>query len=627
MTKRPLSKDEKRQERMRKKLYERTKKEIAQGKYFESKREENVVHWCTFFRRNIHRFATNYLGIKLHLFQMIAMYLMNISPTVVLLCARAFSKSFITALWACCVCLLYPNSKIVATALTKKQASLLVKEKIQKELMKMSPRLASHIKEIKTSQNDIEVIFENGSSFICCVCGEQSRGIRSTVLLIDEFRLVDKEVLDSVLVPTEIARPVPYLKLPKWEEYLEILQEEPREVYLSSAYYKSHWMWNLIRQTFKNMYSSRNDESMNGMIICADYELTIQHGIKTKKQMIKAKKQCDDMTWEMEYLNLMSGGAEGQYYTYDLINHSQVLKKAFYPLTLEEYYNSKQPNYNKTERFGYIPKEEDEVRILSMDIAVAKSTSKKKNDFTDIKAIRATRKDDIYIRQEVYSEGHEGVPVIEQALYLKRLYFDFEADWIVLDGRTYGIDLIDQLARPTYDAERETSYPAMKVFNEDTPSAKDLGERCKDPNAIACIYAFIASNERNHIMHTNMKDALLSGKFKCLKSNLVAKDEYLRGRKEYIFADGREKARLEAPYIYSDMTLNEMISLSRDETKAMITLKEPNTGTKDKYIARAMGNYFITNFLETKLTKKENYNMDDWYKVSLVGGYKQTFRI
>lgn len=509
----------------------------------------------------------------------------------------------------------------------KKQASLLVKEKIQKELMKMSPRLTSHIKEIKTSQNECEVVFENGSSFICCVAGEQSRGIRSTVLLVDEFRLVDKDVLDSVLVPTEIARPVPYLLLPKWEEYTEILQEEPREVYLSSAYYKSHWMWNLVRQTFQNMYSSRNDESMNGMIICADYELTIHHGIKTKKQMIKAKKQCDDMTWEMEYLNLMSGGAEGMYYTFDLINHSQVLKKAFYPLTLEEYYNSKQPNYNKAERFGYIPKEEDEVRILSMDIAVAKSTSKKKNDFTDIKAIRATRKDDIYIRQEVYSEGHEGVPVIEQALYLKRLYFDFEADWIVLDGRTYGIDLIDQLARPTYDAEREITYPAMKVFNEDTPSAKDLGDRCKDPNAIACIYAFIASNERNHIMHTNMKDALLSGKFKCLKSNLVAKDEYLRGRKEYIFADGREKARLEAPYIYSDMTLNEMISLSRDETKAMITLKEPNTGTKDKYIARAMGNYFITNFLETKLTKKENYDMEDWYKVSLVGGYKQTFRI
>ena len=130
----------------------------------------------------------------------------------------------------------------------KKQASLLVKEKIQKELMKMSPRLASHIKEIKTSQNDIEVIFENGSSFICCVCGEQSRGIRSTVLLVDEFRLVDKEVLDSVLVPTEIARPVPYLKLPKWEEYLEILQEEPREVYLSSAWLIDNTITNILKK-------------------------------------------------------------------------------------------------------------------------------------------------------------------------------------------------------------------------------------------------------------------------------------------------------------------------------------------------------------------------------------------
>ena len=146
--------------------------------------------------------------------------------------------------------------------------------------------------------------------------------------------MVDKDVLDAILVPTEIARPVPYLLLPKWEEYTEILQEEPREAYLSSAYFKSHWMWNHIKRTFKNMYDSRDDEHMNGLIICADYELTIHHGIKTKKQMIKAKQQCDDLTWSQEYLNLMSGGAEGQYYNFDLINHSQVLKKAFYPLTL-----------------------------------------------------------------------------------------------------------------------------------------------------------------------------------------------------------------------------------------------------------------------------------------------------
>ena len=59
---------------------------------------------------------------------------------------------------------------------------------------------------------------------------------------------MDKEVLDSVLVPTEIARPVPYLKLPKWEGYLEILQEEPREVYLSSAWLIDNTITNILKK-------------------------------------------------------------------------------------------------------------------------------------------------------------------------------------------------------------------------------------------------------------------------------------------------------------------------------------------------------------------------------------------
>ena len=56
--------------------------------------------------------------------------------------------------------------------------------------MVMSPNLRREIKNIKTGQNAIEVIFHNGSSFIASVAGEQSRGLRSTILIADEFRLV-----------------------------------------------------------------------------------------------------------------------------------------------------------------------------------------------------------------------------------------------------------------------------------------------------------------------------------------------------------------------------------------------------------------------------------------------------
>lgn len=152
--------------------------------------KEKLINWTTFYRRNIHRFAEHYLGIQLHLYQKIMLYLMHLSPLVILLCARGIAKSFITALYACCVCILYPNSKILATALTKKQGGLLVVEKIQKELMVMSPNLRGEIKDIKTSQNAIEVVFHNGSSFIVSTADDKARGLRSTCLIIDEFRLV-----------------------------------------------------------------------------------------------------------------------------------------------------------------------------------------------------------------------------------------------------------------------------------------------------------------------------------------------------------------------------------------------------------------------------------------------------
>jgi hypothetical protein len=631
MGSRTLTREERRVKVLREELNKRTRKEVTEGKYFENKREENVIHWCTFYRRNIHRFATDYLGLGLYLFQMIALYIMNMSPMVVLLCARAFSKSFVTAVYSICVCLLYPRSKVICTAYTKKQASLLIKEKIQKELLDMSPRLREHIIDIKTSQNEIEVLFDNGSSFIACVCGEQSRGIRSTVMICDEFRLVDKSNLESIIQPTEIARPVPYLKLPKWSDYVELLQEEPRELYLSSAYYKSNWLWNHVQMAFKNMYSSKSDEEMKATVLCSDYELTIHHGIKTREQMRRAKQQCDDDNWLMEYCNICIGGAEGQYYTWELVSKAQQLKKAWYPMTLEEYYSSKQKGYDKTQRFGYIEPEKEEVRIISMDVAIAKSTSKKKNDFTDIKCIRAIRKDNKYLRYEVYSEGHEGMPIWEQARRLNQIYEDFSENgkidtYIVVDGRTYGTDLIDELARKIYDEERNTTYLPMKVFNDDCQSAKDLAIRCKDSSARPCIYAFVGDSQKNHIMHTNMKESLLSGKFKSLKSILIIKDEFLRGRKEYVWATGKDKVRIEAPYLYSDLTLNEMINLSRDEAKPIIKLEEPSTGTKDKYIARAMGNYFITNWLEIKLTKKKSNDLSDWVNVTLVSGYKQSNR-
>lgn len=102
-------------------------KDMPKAKSSEEKnkeREEKVVDWTTFYRRNIHYFIEDYLGLRLKFFQKFLVYFMHLCPLVILLCSRGTSKSYITAVYSCAVSILYPNSKILIVSLTKSQAGL-----------------------------------------------------------------------------------------------------------------------------------------------------------------------------------------------------------------------------------------------------------------------------------------------------------------------------------------------------------------------------------------------------------------------------------------------------------------------------------------------------------------------
>lgn len=556
--------------------------------------EDNIIDWTTFYRRNIHRFIEHYFGIKLHFFQKIMVYLMNLYPLVILICSRAVSKSFTTSVFGCAICVLYPNSKVLVTAKTKKQAGLLISEKIEKELMNMSPNLKREIKKISTSNNAIEVIFHNGSSFIAGVSGEQSRGLRSTILITDEYRLVEKSILDSVLIPTEIQRPTPYTMKKEYQH----LVEEPREIYLSSAYFKSHWIWEHIKSGVKDMYKNE------AIVFATDLATTLKHGIKTKRQLIRARNQSDSFTFDMEYNNLMIGGGENQYYSFDLVSSAQKIQKAWYPKTLEDYVS------NKKNRFGDIKKQDGEIRVVCMDIAVSETTTKVKNDFSCIKCIRALPSRNKYERQEVYIECFTGWTIEKQAIRVRQIMEDFKADYFAFDGRTYGTMMVDEMAKVLYDEERDIEYPPIRVFNEGT-----LKDRCKNKNAIPIMWAFTASSRSNNLLHTSMKGNLIDGKYKMLISSHTCVDTYLINKSEYQKANSEQRVLYESPYTYSDVTLTEMINLSQTFVGGSeIKLEEPPSGTKDRYITSAIGNLFIQEELDLKLqdNNKEEEDLMDY---------------
>ena len=132
--------------------------------------------YVAYWRANIHRFAMDYLNVNLHVFQIILLYMMDKNTFFMFIASRGLGKSFLISIYCCCRAILYPESKIIVGAGSRGQAKLLISQKIEKELMSMSPMLRKEIKEIRCGANEAKVVFWNGSTIEAVVSGDGSRG-------------------------------------------------------------------------------------------------------------------------------------------------------------------------------------------------------------------------------------------------------------------------------------------------------------------------------------------------------------------------------------------------------------------------------------------------------------------
>lgn len=444
------------------------------------------------------------------------------------------------------------------------------------------PNLCREIKDIKVGANQTEVIFHCGSSIVVVPANENARGFRATVMIYEEFRMIKKSVVDSILSPFLIVRPVPYLSNPKYSH----LQEEPMEIYISSAWLKGHWMFDTIKLAVKDMY-----QKGEALFYGVDYSITMKHNIRTRKQMLKEKKKLDTTTFAMEYQNLMIGQGEDAFYPYEMLNRVQTIKKSFYPRKDLDVIEDKKNKYD-------IPKQSGEVRIVSVDIAMV---VRKGNDNTAITCIRGLPSGDYYDAQVVYIEAFNGGNTFDQSVRIKEIFNDFKADYIVLDTQNAGLSVADELGKITYSEKRDIEYPAIKCFNDE-----NVAERIKNKDALPVLYSFKGNPDINQRMHYAMKDSLEKRRIKFLVNSTEGK-EYLESKRFYTSSNVNERVFFELPYMQLDLLVTEMVNLSYEvnTTTNKLKLSEPKNGTKDRYVSCAMGNFFIRE-LEKELQEKED---------------------
>src|SRR5574344_150536 len=99
---------------------------------------DSIEDWTAYWRANIHRFISDYLGLPYRAdFQPILIHFMDSRPNFVFAASRGLAKSTITLLYCIARCILYPNTTIIVVAPLRGQ-SLEFVQKIR-EFVKSSP--------------------------------------------------------------------------------------------------------------------------------------------------------------------------------------------------------------------------------------------------------------------------------------------------------------------------------------------------------------------------------------------------------------------------------------------------------------------------------------------------------
>lgn len=562
-------------------------------------RLKRIKDWCTFYRRNLQLFVKHYFQINtLYDYQKMMLYEIGSKSEITICASRATAKSWIVGLAAIAIAVLYPKSEIVVVSSQKKQAGVII-GKIY-DFFNEYPNIRNEVKQITNNENKREVEFFNLSKITVVALTDGSRGARATCIIREECNSMrKKELLDAVVSPMKYIRPTPFRAKPEYSH----IEEDTRMISISSAGLKQNWWyWYTIQQIYLKCFGDKTGLIKKEDIgfLTFDYITSLEHKIKSAKDIASDKKSFDYITFECEYRNVPYGINENAFFSYDTFESARTIKQAFYPKRLEEYISGKS-KYK-------IKKIPGEKRIIAADLASSAAKNSDNSSYVCARLLPVNGKG--YVRNIVYLETHNGVTGPVQALRLRQLMSDFEADILVMDMRNLGSTIFQIMTDVIKDEERGCEYPPITVAYHDTIANKydEYMQQTLSPNAIPCIYPIHATAELNSIMSVGFKDKLRTGMIKLLVSQDEADKKYHKeiGMKFYSPDTGDWGGRpwLLAPYEQTTQLINEALALTVVVQNGNIKLIEPKKSTKDRIISLIYLNYYAS-LLDSELLKDE----------------------
>ena len=228
-------------------------------------------------------------------------------------------------------------------------------------------------------------------------------------------------------------------------------------------------------------------------------------------------------------------------------------------------------------------------------------SKKRDNDATciTIHSAMPTSSND-YIDNIVYVESQEGLLAEDLGLLILREFYQYDCDYIAIDGSGVGQPIVDYLIySDRYDPLYNTTYPCLNCANN-----SEIADRCKVKSAPKVIYVIKANAKSNNDMYLALRAGFQNGYINMLMSDINI-EEHLSKIRGYGKLSSNQKALMILPYLQTTLMINELINLQCDSSGVMIKVKE-RTGMRKDRVSSCMYGYAVCQMLSAKLKPKQS---------------------
>lgn len=485
---------------------------------------------------------------------------------------RAFSKSFLSILILMLRCVLYPNSHLFVTTGGKEQAAGIAKEKIE-EICKLIPGLKKEINwergQTKTSKDNIEIIFKNGSKLDIMAARQSSRGRRATGGLMEECILIDQTLLNEIIIPTmNVDR-----RLPDGTRHEEEVVNKS-QIYVTTAGWKNSFAYEklitlLVQQVI---------DPTEAVVLGGTWRIPVMEKLLKKSFIdeLKLDGTYNDASFAREYESEWSGDAENAYFSGEKFDRHRVLLQPEYEYTL------------KTNKQAYY--------VIAVDVGRRGCTSEAIVIKVTPTAQGTSTKSIVNIQS--WDEEH----FENQAINIKRLYYKYKARRVVIDANGLGIGLVDFMVKSQVDPDTGDTLPDFGVDNDEENFYKQFRT---DKTEEGAMYLVKANASLNTEAHTYVQTQLSSGKLKFLIDEQQAKNKLMDTKVGKEMTPEKRAIYLQ-PFTLTTVLREQMLNLVEENEGINIILKQASRKIKkDKFSALEYGLYYIKQEEDRKRKRKK----------------------